>query len=113
MPANTTPSDVGAPQTAEIVGAAAPVIGAALSALPAGALIPGRITFSYLRNGVAVTVRTDITPLELRRDAVLTITETFVRAGWTHDEWLYNANPSRTARFRHPSTRSRTDIPTT
>ncbi|WP_159401198.1 hypothetical protein [Streptomyces sp. NRRL B-24484] len=108
MSANALPDT---PNPAEIVGAAAPVIAVALGALPIGAFTPGRITFSFIRSGVVATVRSaDIGPLFLQEIAAV-LTETFVSAGWGHGGWERNGS-SAAIRFRHPSTLTRTDIPT-
>ncbi|MFJ5927984.1 hypothetical protein ACIQF6_35855 [Kitasatospora sp. NPDC092948] len=99
------------PSPAEIVGASAPVIAVALDQLPPGALIPGRITFSYFRSGVAATVRSaDIGPLFLGEIAAA-LTGSFIGAGWGHGGWE-RVHGIASIRFRHPSTLTRTDLPT-
>ncbi|MFJ1757583.1 hypothetical protein [Kitasatospora sp. NPDC088134] len=99
------------PSPAEIVGASAPVIAVAMAQLPPGAFIPGRITFSYIRSGVVVTVRSaDIGPVFLGEIAAA-LTGAFMGAGWGHGGWerVYG---TAAIRFRHPSALTRTDLPT-
>ncbi|MFB8236123.1 hypothetical protein ACFC58_06185 [Kitasatospora purpeofusca] len=109
---SNAPARTGTPTPAEIVGASAPVIAAAFDEMPPGALVANRITFSYLRTGVAATVRADITVEELRKSFMSAISGAFARAGWAWGGWHRDATArSYTAVFRHPSTHTRTDIP--